>query len=33
MGVSLLREIGFSWSGQSQLTPSALLHNRIYVTG
>src|SRR3954469_12021542 len=29
---SPFREFGFSSSGQSQLTPSCLLHTRIYVT-
>src|SRR5664280_982612 len=32
MGVSLLFLGGFRLSGQSQLTPSRFLHNRIYVT-
>jgi hypothetical protein len=32
MGVSLLSRIGFSCSGQSQLTPSRFLHNQNYVT-
>src|SRR5271165_20165 len=32
MGVGLLFWNGFSLRGQSQLTPSCFLHNRIYVT-
>jgi hypothetical protein len=32
MGVRLLSRLGFSSSGQSHLTPSRLLHNRIYFT-
>src|SRR6267378_3562596 len=32
MGVSLLFWNGFSLRGQSQLTPSCFLHNRIYIT-